>query len=124
MEFSRLGKAIEIYVRKREVQTYSQVFAQVDPGHACADWHGTSGTAPTVAPTKKRVLREDDKCALDIARAIAKERRLKLEVYDLSTLSGRLRSRLKSIHKTPTIMIGNERISERITRKRLLDALE
>ena len=110
-----MSKKIEVFIKNREILTQFEV--SVD--HSC--WHGT---AREIGSKVERVLPEDDKHLLDIVRTVAKEKGLKVEVYNLSTWGGRLRARFKDIQKTPAIIVDNKRISERVTKRNLLAALE
>ena len=91
---------------------------RVESGHPCA------GSALGVTYEAESVLTEDDQQALDIVRAIAKEKGLEVKVYNLSTTTGRLKARFKGVEKTPTIQVGDKRIYGTIEKDSILKTLE
>jgi len=112
-----MGKVIEVYVKNMTaVVGTEQAFYTVCPGHEC------TRTPATFAKTEK-VLPEADKSALSLSLALAEENKFNVKVHNLSTWRGKLRARLKGVEKTPTIIIGNHRIEDAITKDRLLSML-
>lgn len=113
-----MAKVIEVFVKNRKVLTESPCFVRVEAGHPCA------GIAPGVTYQEESVLSKDDQHALDIVRAIAKEKGLDVKVYNLSTTTGRLKARFKGVEKTPTILVGDKKIDGTIARDSILNALK
>ena len=113
-----MKKVIEIFVKNRKVLTESPCYVRVESGHPCA------GSTPGVTYEEESALTEDDQRALDIVRAIAKEKGLEVKVYNLSTTVGRLKARFKGVEKTPTIQVGDRRIDGTIERDSILKTLE
>lgn len=112
-----MGKVIEVYVRNMEVPTgVEHGYYLASPGHECTK-------TPITAAVMEKVLPEADKKALEISLVVAEERRLKVKVYNISTLRGKLRAQLKGIYKTPTVIIENYRIEDVIAKDRLLSVL-
>jgi len=109
-----MGDVIELYVRYVKVPvgtgvTYDQ------PGHQCAKAH-------TIAVSDK-ALAEIDQATFDLCKVIAEERDLKVKVYDVSTIAGKLTAWLNRVKTTPTVIIENNRIDGAITKERLLAAI-
>jgi len=110
-----LVREIEVFVKSQEVLSP----IEVDVEHSC--YHGT---AREIGCKVERRLPKFDKHVLNTVRVVAEEKGLKVKVYNISTLSGRLRARLKGVQKTPTIFVNNKRICEKVSKRRLLDALK
>jgi protein-disulfide isomerase len=53
---------------------------------------------------------EADRLALEIVREIAKEKGIKVEVFDISSFKGKLKAKFASVKETPTIVVGNRKI--------------
>ncbi len=67
---------------------------------------------------------EADASALKIAREVCEQQGLKLRIYNISTLGGRMRARLKGVKKTPTILIGNESLVGVIRKEELVSSVQ
>ena len=113
-----MTRVIEVFVKNKKVLTESPCLVRVESGHPCA------GAKPGVTYEKKSVLAEPDKLALDIVRDIAGERELEVKVYNVSTTMGRLKARFRRVKKTPTVLIGDKRIDEKIEKDTILNALK
>lgn len=114
-----MGKrVIEVFVRNTEVPVGTfQTFEFSTPGHECT-------RKPIIAPVLESVLPENHRQAVEIAERLAKEKRMRLKVHNLSTRTGKIRAFLKGVKETPTIIVGNHKISEEITEKKLVSLLE
>lgn len=117
-----MGKVIEVYVRTQEKTTHNPVFVQSDPGHSCTHTYG-DGLLQSFECKVEKVLPENEKQALEIAKTVAKDIGLKVKVYDLSTRIGRFRAQFKKVEMTPTVMLGGQRIVSNITRDSLIGIL-
>jgi hypothetical protein len=71
----------------------------------------------------ERVLPDADRQALDIVKEIAKNRNLQVVIYDVSTFKGRFIAALKGVKRTPTIIIGKQKIEEVPNKEQLLNML-
>jgi|GEM_PF-2730141 len=72
---------------------------------------------------EKFVSREDT-LALKVAREIAEECELKLEVRDLASLRGWISARINRVKNTPTIIVNNQRIEGVPSKDKLLGTIE
>jgi protein-disulfide isomerase len=59
----------------------------------------------------EKVISEEDKAALKLVEEFAAEKKLKFRVVDVATLKGKLMARLRGVKATPTIIIGNNRLT-------------
>jgi protein-disulfide isomerase len=73
---------------------------------------------------KEVVLPESHRQVISIARKMAEEKGMKLQIYDVSSKEGRLRALLAGVNETPTMIVRNQRITENITEEKLLSILE
>jgi len=92
---------IEVYVRNEEVVTGQAVIGRPVAGHWC--------TAKETLKAQK-VMPEADRLTLKIVTEFAREKALRLEVYDVSIFKGKLKASLKGVKTTPTIIIGSRKI--------------
>lgn len=53
---------------------------------------------------------ETDRVALKVAEDVAKVTGIELKVYEISSVKGKIKARLKGVKKTPTIIIGKKRM--------------
>jgi hypothetical protein len=60
----------------------------------------------------EKALPEADKKALEFINDFAERKGLLVEVTDVSTFKGKLKASSKGVKKTPTIVVGQERIEE------------
>jgi len=112
-----MAKAIEVYLKNTFVPVgVEEVFVLMCPGHECT-------RNPATFAKLERILAEPDRKALEIVTTIADEKRLNVRVYNVSTLKGKIRARLKGVQTTPTIIIDSHRVEDEITREKLLSAL-
>ena len=111
-------KVIEVFVKNRKVLTESSCYVRAESGHPCA------GATPGITYETESVLPEAERQALDTVKAIANEKGFDVKVYNLSTTMGKLRARLKSVEKTPTVIIDDKRIDGIIKKDAILNALE
>jgi isopentenyldiphosphate isomerase len=108
---------IQVYVESEEKLTTESVLAGTVSGHPCA------GGTPDIAYKKEQVLPEAYRHVINLAKKVAEEKGVKIKVYDKSSKMGRLKALLKGANETPTIIIGNQRITGDITEKKLLSLL-
>jgi len=113
-----MAETIHVYVKGEQKLTAEDALVYVESGHSC------SGTKSALTYKKERVLPESHKQAISIATRMAEERGMKLRICDVSSGRGRLRARLAGVNETPTIIVRNQRITEKITEEKLLSILE
>jgi len=96
-----MPKVMEVYVKKEEVLTQSAYIGRPVGDHWC-----------TFKETYKseKVMSEADKEALKVAEKVARDTGIRLKVYDISSFKGKMKASLKGVKKTPTIILGKERI--------------
>lgn len=112
-----MAKVIEVYVKNTQVPVGAeQVYYCKSPGHECTK-------TPITLAVMERVFSEADLNALRLSVAIAKEKGLKVRVYNISTFKGKLKAQLKGVHKTPTIIVENHRFEDTIAKDQLLSVL-
>lgn len=109
-----MSKTIEVYVRNEEVPT-KPVLVQTVPGHPCTS---------VECYKSEKIIPETDQSALKVAEEVSKETGAKLKIYNISTLKGRMRARLKGIKDTPTIVIGENKIKGVPKRDQLVSLLK
>lgn len=103
---SRVTNQIEIYVRKRRQIVRQYVTPPVWDGyqhHACMSKQVTE---------HEEVLPDADNDALRIVDQLTTEFGVSFKVYNVATLTGKLRARLKGITKTPTVFLNGEKIED------------
>jgi len=106
---------IEVYIRKKEVITGEAVIGRPVADHWC--------TAKDTLKTEK-IISEADRLALEVVNEVAKGKNLRVKVYDISGFKERLKAMSKGIKKTPTIIIGKDRIEGELTSELLRSKLE
>lgn len=99
-----VGK-IEVYVRNEEVIVGSSIM-----GRPIHDGYTTHYCAFREIFKTEKVMPEAETLALEIVKEFAAKKGLEVDVYDVSTLKGRMQARLKGIRKTPTIIVDGNRI--------------
>jgi hypothetical protein len=93
---------IEVYIKKEEVVVGKTVIGFPIPEHGMCSWKDTMKT--------EKVMPEADSVALEVAKDVAKERGIKVEVIDISTFMGKLKAISEGVKKTPTIIVGERKI--------------
>ena len=112
-----MSKIIEVFVSNREVITgHFKTVEFTTPGHPCT-------AKPVIAPIVESVLPESHMQAIEIAKEIAKEKGYKIKIYSVSSKIGKLKALLRGVKETPTIIINNQKIAGKITKKKLLSLL-
>ena len=99
-----MGKAIEVYVKTKELVTQTSLEGR--PLAAGSTMHHCS--VKEIAKTE-RMISEEEKTALTLAEAFAKERRLNVHFVNVTSLRGKLKAWLNGVRLTPTIVVGNRR---------------
>ena len=97
-----MDRTIQVYVKSEEELTPENVIVPADPGHQCA------GVKSAISYKKEHVLPETYRQVIDIAKKVAEEKGMKLEVYDKSSRMGKLKALSKGVNETPTIIIGKQ----------------
>jgi hypothetical protein len=113
-----MAGTIWVYVKGEQKPTAENALVYAESGHSC------SGTKSALVYKKEHVLPESDKQMVNIARKLAEEKGMKLQICDVSSRTGSLRARLAHVGKTPTMIVGNRRIVESITEEKLSSILE
>jgi len=101
-----MGNQIEVFVKKKKSVSRQYVTPPVSDGYV---HHGCMSKQVT---EYDEALPEADKTVLEIANQFASERDIQVRVYDVSTFAGRLKAMLKRVRKTPTVIIGKEKIDD------------
>lgn len=112
-----MARTIWVYVKGERKPTVENALVYAESGHSC------SGTKSALVYKKERVLPELQKEMVDIARKLAEEKGMRLQVCDVSSRTGSLRARLAHVGKIPTMIVGNRRIVESITEEKLSSIL-
>lgn len=99
-----IGK-IEVYIKTEEA-----VIGQAIIGRPISDGVTTHYCTVKESFKTEKVMSETDRMALEVVKEFANARGLSFEVYDVSTLKGKLTARLKGIKMTPAIIIGKVKI--------------
>jgi len=119
-------KPVVNFMKKVELYVTSEKHFLPDKYQERVCEHTASGQVDISRPESKlrfaktKELFESDKEALKIVSEIAKEKGWKVEVYDLSSLVGGLRARLKGVNKTPMMFIDDHKIGGVPKREHLL----
>jgi hypothetical protein len=109
-----MDKIIEVYIKNEEALT-QPTLVQTVPGHPCSTFE---------CYKSEKIVPEADQAALKVAEEISEERGAKLKVYDVSTFKGKMWALLKGIKRTPTIVIGKDKIEGVPEKKQLISLLE
>jgi len=113
-----MAKTIQVFVKNKKVHVRTfQTYEFSTPGHECTK-------KPITMPIFESVLPETHEQAIKIAERVAKEKGIKLKVYNLSSRMGKVKAVLKGVKETPTIITDGHKIFEEITEKKLLSLLE
>jgi hypothetical protein len=96
---------IEVYVKNKEVIVDSTM-----TGRPVSDGLTTHYCTMRETFKTEKVVSDTDKLALEVVEKFAAEKGLKVDVHDISTFKGKLQASLKNVTKTPTIIIGKNRI--------------
>lgn len=99
-------KTIEVYIKKKEVITSTSLEGR--PLAAAGEVHYCS--VKEISKTEKLVSEEDGE-ALKLVKELAAEKDIEVQVIDVATLKGKLRSRLKGVRTTPTVIVGDNRLT-------------
>ncbi|MGB9740388.1 MAG: hypothetical protein ACP5IM_00385 [Candidatus Bathyarchaeia archaeon] len=105
---------VEVYVRSEEVVVGQTVIGRPIADHWC--------TAKDTLRTEK-VSPEADRTALEVVNEVAKEKSVKVEVVDVSTLGGKLKAKRAGIKETPAIIISGNKIYGIPKREQILKLL-
>lgn len=104
---------VEVFIRKKKTLVGQYTTPPVSDGvidHYCL--------SKQVSEYEKS-LPEADQNALEVVREFAGGRGLQVEVHDVSTLKGKLKAGLRGVAKTPTVIIGQDRIEGELTQELL-----
>jgi len=71
----------------------------------------------------EEVTSEIDKTIMEIVNEIAKERGMAVEVYDLANFKGRIKASINGIRRTPTAIIGKQKLEGALTRGQIVAAI-
>jgi hypothetical protein len=100
-----MAQTIEVYITNKEVVT--QTALEGKPLAAAGTVHYCS--VKEIMKTEKTIS-EEEKTALSLVETLARERNLKVQVVNVSSLKGKLKARIKGVKSTPTIIVGNQRM--------------
>ena len=109
---------IEVYVRTRKIIVGQYATGPVSDGMA-DHWCFARKNLQ-----KEKTMSESEKQAVEVVSEFAKERDLQVEVCDVSTFKGKLKASANGIVETPTIRIGNNRMTGEKTSHELRSKLE
>ena len=115
----KMVRAISVFVRNTEVlvktfRTYESVHPECPRSH-----RGYLFGFPVIAPIYESILSETHQQAIEVARRMAKEKGFELKVYNLSSKVGKLKAFLKGVKRTPTIIIDNHKVTDKISEEEL-----
>ena len=105
---------LEVYIRNENVVLSTGIIRPV-ADHSCSD--GMTGKT-------ERIMSENDRSALKIAEEFADENGLSVEIYDVRSIKGKMKARLRHVETTPTIIIGNSRVEGEFTPEELKNKLQ
>jgi len=71
----------------------------------------------------EKLILGEDMLTLKVAREVAEEHGLKLEVRDLASLRGWISARINKVKSTPTIIINHQRIKGAPSKDKLLEII-
>ena len=112
-------RTIDVFVKNMEVfvktfQTYESVHPECPRSH-----RGYLFGFPTIAPIYESILPETHQQAIEVAKKVANEKGVELKVYNLSSKAGRLKAFMKGVKRTPTIIIDNYKVTDKISEEEL-----
>jgi hypothetical protein len=70
------------------------------------------------------LLPEVEKTTLKFWEELCNEKRVELRIYDVRTFTGRMRARFRGVKKTPTIILGENRVEGTPEREQILCLLK
>jgi hypothetical protein len=73
-------------------------------------------SAKEISETEE-VISEEDEAVLKLVEELAVAKNLRLHVIDVARLSGKLRAKLRGVKATPTIIVGNGRLTGVLQKK-------
>lgn len=112
-----MAGTIQVFVNDEKVPVRNfQTYEFTTAGHECT-------RKPITVPIFESVLPEIHKQVIKIAERVAAEKGMKLKIFNLSSRMGKVKAVLKGVRETPTIIVGNHKISEGITENKLLHLL-
>jgi len=99
-------KTILVYVTKKEVVTGTSYVTCTGKQPPLGEFHQLHRAGKT-----EKVMPEEDESALKLAKELAVEKGLRVQVINVTSLKGRVSARLKGVKTTPTIILGKNRLS-------------
>jgi hypothetical protein len=103
-------KTIQVYIMNREVITQAGLEGRTLAAAVEARSRTHDCSIKEISKTEK-IISEEDKAALKLVKELAVEKNLRFRVIDVASLRGKLRARLKGVRATPTIIVGNSRLT-------------
>jgi hypothetical protein len=119
-----MNGTIQVYVESTKVyvkmfQTYEKVRPECPRSH-----RGYLFGFPVIKQIHESTWSETHQQAIEVARKVAEEKGMKVKIYNTSSRMGKLRAKLKRVKHTPTIIVGDGRITGNVTKERLLALLK
>jgi len=110
---------IELYIKNEEVITGETIIGHPISDGAMTHWCTAKETLKT-----QKVMPQADKVALEVANEFAKENRLRIEVYDITSFKGKLKATRRGVKTTPTLILDNQKIEGEQTPESLRNMLK
>lgn len=114
-------KSIEVYVKSEE-RFYSEIYHERGCEHTATGQVDPSRPQSKLQFKKTKAYSAEDKEALSIVNEIATKGGWEVKTHDLSTSQGKIKARVKGVHRTPTIFIDCYKIEGIPKREQLLAA--
>lgn len=116
-------ETIEVYIRAEEVLTN-----EATTGAPLFDGVTTHYCTMKQTAKKEKIIPEADGWALEIVREFAASKGMHLEVWDVSTLKGKLKAKAEGIKTIPTMLVGGFRLEgeqfSRVTKETLESCMD
>ncbi len=104
-----MKKRIEVYVKNEEITVSYPLLKNY---FLLDKWDIIPWSLINNSSCKLKIIPEKDQEAIEIARKLSEKLGAELKVYDVCKLEGKILAYLKNVKKTPTIIIGKNKIED------------
>lgn len=105
-----MKKRIEVYIKNEDIvvshplpENYLPLFDKWN----IIPWYSIKNST-----YKLKIIPEEDQKAIEVARKLSEKFKLELKIYDVCTPKGKILAYFKNVKKTPTIILGKNRIED------------
>lgn len=99
-------RTVEVYIVSKEVITRTNLEGKLTDSGGGVTHYCTREISKT-----EKIISDEDKAALQLVNALAAKRNFKVQVIDIASFKGEIKAKLKGVKATPTIIVGNNRLT-------------